>query len=457
MSALAQYLRFAGRKVSGSDRGFDRGGEADKRAYFEGHGIHITPQDGSGLTSNHTSLIVSTAIEADNPEIRRARELGIPVLHRSELLARLCGEKKTIAIAGTSGKSTVAGMAYHVLEAGGLSPSLITGANLLSLQERGLLGNAVAGSGEWLVIEADESDGSLTRYNPEVGLLLNIEKDHQEVEALLPLFRTFRSQCKRAVINDRDARCLALRQSGDMTYDRESLEGVRIENPIFEEWSSSFKLAGELFEIPVPGRHNVENALAATALGKLLGVSMEACAEGLRRYQGVERRFIRMGEVRGITVVDDFAHNPAKVKAALETAKGKAHGKNRRVLAIFHPHGFAPMKLMGRDIMDAMAEVLTAEDRVFLPEIYYVGGTADQSVSSKDLIEYLNTRLPPQAATGLEPIGHFIPSKDAILAAVTAEARPGDFVISMGARDPDLSRFAHKLLQALEASAASPT
>src|SRR5690606_11489811 len=124
--------------------------------------------------------------------IARARELGVPVLHRSELLVLLAAEKKTIAVAGTSGKSTVTGMIWHVLEAAGLGPSLITGANLPSLTEKGLPGNAHAGRGEWLVIEADESDGSLARYRPEIALLLNIEKDHQEIEALMPLFATFR-------------------------------------------------------------------------------------------------------------------------------------------------------------------------------------------------------------------------------------------------------------------------
>ncbi len=443
MSALAQYLRFAGREVSGSDRGFDRGGEAGKRAYFQRHGIRIFPQDGSGLEPAHSALIVSTAIESDNPEIRRARDLGIPILHRSELLALLCGEKKTVAVAGTSGKSTVSGMAYHVLEAGGLSPSLITGTNLLSLQKRDLLGNAAAGKGEWLVIEADESDGSLTRYRPEVGLLLNIDKDHQEVEALMPLFRTFRDQCRRAVLNAGDPHCLQLKQDGDLLFDRESVAGHKIENPIFGEWNSHFTLDGVEFDIPVPGRHNVENALAAIALGRLLEIPLTACAEGLRRFEGVERRFIRVGETRGITVVDDFAHNPAKVKAALETAKGKARGKNRRVLAVFHPHGFAPMKLMGKDIMDAMAGVLDSEDRLFLPEIFYAGGTADKAISSADLIAYFNALDPSK------PIGRFFPSKDDVLHAVAAEARSGDFVISMGARDPDLGRFAEKLLEVL--------
>ena len=440
MSALAQYLRFAGREVSGSDRIFDQAGEDEKRAYFERIGIQILPQDGSGLGANHSALIVSTAIEGDNPEIKRARELGVPVLHRSELLASICSEKKTVAVAGTSGKSTVSGMVYHLLEAGGLSPSLITGANLLSLQKRGLLGNAAAGTGEWLVIEADESDGSLTRYRPEVGIVLNIDKDHQEINELMPLFETFRAQCHRAVLNSSDKRCRTLKKDDDFVFDGKSAEGIEIKNLALEEWNSRFTLSGVDFEVPVPGQYNVENALAAIALGKLLGISLQACAEGLRQYQGVERRFIKVGEVRGITVVDDFAHNPAKVKAALETAKGKSHGKNRRILAIFHPHGFAPMKLMGRDIIDSVAEVLDSEDRFFMPEIYYAGGTANKTISSNDLIDYLNSQ---------KPMGRFLESKDEVLKAVAAEARPGDFIISMGARDPDLGRFAERLLEVL--------
>jgi UDP-N-acetylmuramate--alanine ligase len=447
MSALAQYLRFAGKRVSGSDRLFDQhNAEAEeKRAYFTEHDIGVFPQDGSGLQGGpdgHTALIVSTAIEAGSPEIVRAAELGIPVLHRSELLAAVCGEKKTVAVAGTSGKSTVSGMAWHVLESGGLQPSLITGANLPSLQERGLLGNAYAGQGAWLVIEADESDGSLTRYEPEVALLLNIEKDHQEIDALMPLFRTFRARSKRAVINQSDMRCLGLKQVGDVFFDRTSAAGTGLNDLVMGDWSSSFTLDGTRFELAVPGRHNVENALAAIALGRALGISFEDCARGLRHFKGVERRFIRVGAARDATVIDDFAHNPAKVKAALETARALAAKQNGRLLAIFHPHGFAPMKLMGRDIMDSAATVLRPEDRLYLPEIYYAGGTADMSISSADLVDYLN---------GLTPVGVFRKTKDAVAKAVLAEAKPGDVILSMGARDPDLGSFATKLLTGLEA------
>jgi UDP-N-acetylmuramate--alanine ligase len=442
MSALAQYLRFAGKEVSGSDRLFDQDNKeaGEKRAYFLEHGIHVFPQDGSGLSEAHTALIVSTAIEGDSPEIRRARELNIPVLHRSELLARVCGEKKTVAVAGTSGKSTVSGMAWHVLESGGLQPSLITGANLPSLQERGLLGNAYAGKGDWLVIEADESDGSLVRYRPEIALLLNIEKDHQEVAELMPLFRTFRGQSKRAVINQCDMRCLGLKQLGDVFFDSASAAGTSLKDLVLNDWGSTFALDGARFDLAVPGRHNVENALAAIALGRTLGISFDDCARGLRNFKGVERRFIRVGEARGVTVIDDFAHNPAKVKAALETARALAAKNGGRLLAIFHPHGFAPMKLMGRDIMDSAAGVLREGDKLFLPEIYYAGGTADKTISSADLIDHLNA---------IKPVGTFRQTKAAVAQAVAAEAREGDVILSMGARDPDLGAFASGLLAAL--------
>jgi UDP-N-acetylmuramate--alanine ligase len=468
MSALAWYLRQGGHVVSGSDRSFDRQDPAvaATRAAMERAGMTITPQDGSGVTAATTALIVSTAIEGGSPEIARARELGVPVLHRSELLALLADARKTIAVAGTSGKSTVTGMIWHVLEAGGLAPSLITGANLPSLTRRDLPGNGFAGApqdparpGEpgWLVIEADESDGSLVRYHPEVAVLLNIEKDHQEVSELMPLFRTFRAQAKRAVINQTDVRCLSLKKVGDTFFDGLSAGGAAVSDVVFGDWSTTFRWDGATFEVPVPGRHNLENALAAIATGRLLGLNAEACARGLKAFAGVERRYVRVGEARGITVIDDFAHNPAKVRAALSTAVSLARGRapaekreeGRRVLAVFHPHGFAPMKLVGRDIMEEAARVLGPEDVLYLPDIYYAGGTADQSVSSADLVAHLN------AIAGREA-GVHLPSKEAVITAIADTARPGDIVLSMGARDPSLGAFAARLLAALEPPPPSP-
>ena len=215
---------------------------------------------------------------------------------------------------------------------------------------------------------------------------------------------------------------------------------------VLGDWTTTFTLGGAAFTLNVPGRHNVANAMAAIAVGRRAGVSLADCARGLAAYRGVERRHVRIGEARGITVVDDFAHNPAKVKACLETVKASARaaeaadGKPHRVLAVFHPHGFAPMKLIGEDMVEAMAEALGPEDRVFMPEIYYAGGTADKSISSADLIASLHRR---------PPIGACVPTKDEVIAALAREARPGDWLVTMGARDPSLGDFARKLFQTL--------
>jgi UDP-N-acetylmuramate--alanine ligase len=422
MSALAQYLAFRGHAVSGSDRSLDKGGEAGKKAYFQALGIRLFPQDGSGLDVSPSCLVVSTAIEAQNPEVKKALELGLPIIHRSDLLAELAGRHKTLAVSGTSGKSTVTGMIYHVLAAGGLDPSLITGANLNSLQTEGLLGNAKAGRGEWLVMEADESDGSLIKYRPEIGIVLNVEKDHKEVEELLPLFLRFRDQTVRKVIlNGADPHCRAMMRPGDASFHPDAVPDGPITALVMEDWESRFTLAGVHFRLRVPGRHNLANAMAALAAGRELGISLADCALGLSLYEGVERRHVRIGEAGGVTVVDDFAHNPAKVKACLETVKYSVAGAPRRILAVFHPHGFAPMKLLGHDLVRGILEVLQPPDRIYMPEIYYAGGTADQSISSRDLIAEVNAA---------QPIGFFHVSKDEVIAALTAEARSGDWIDS---------------------------
>lgn len=460
MSALAQFLAFIGSQVSGSDRSLDRGAEVAKRDYFQSLGIRLAPQDGSGV-EGCTCLVVSTAIEKQNPEVQRAQALAIPIIHRSDLLAELARLRNTIAVSGTSGKSTVTGMTFHILEAGGLKPSLITGANLVSLQAEGLLGNAKVGkprapakagatpaseAPEWLVMEADESDGSLIKYSPEVGLILNVEKDHKEIAELIPLFKQFRDQTVgQVILNGFDFQCLALKRKDDILFQPDAVADGRAENVRFGDWDTHFTMAGVPFQVRVPGKHNLANAMAAIAVGRALGISFADCARGLGKYLGVERRHVLVGVTGGVTVVDDFAHNPAKVKACLETVKAAADGKPRRVLAVFHPHGFAPMKLLGHDLVEGILDVLGAEDRMFMPEIYYAGGTADKTISSADLIAEIN------AKPGLPaPIGIFYPTKDEVIAALVREARPGDWIVTMGARDPSLGEFAGRLLSALK-------
>ena len=414
VSALAQFHVMGGGSATGSDRTFDVGGAAELRAKLEKLGIRIFPQDGSALDGTHACAVVSTAIEKDNKDLERVRALGLRLVHRADELERHVAAHKTIAVAGTSGKSTVVAMIFEILEAAGLSPSVITGGALNSLERRGLVGNAFRGKSDLLVVESDESDGTLVRYRPWLGVYLNMSKDHQELAELERLFAEFRRNCAEWL----DAGALRA----------ESVEP----GPA----GSRFSVDGQSFALPVPGLHNVENALAAIAACRKAGVNLSDCAKALAGFQGVSRRFERVGSSRGVEVVDDFAHNPVKVAAALAAA----HLRAPRVLAVFQLHGFAPARFMKAEFLDAFAASLGADDVLWLPNIFYAGGTAAKDVSAEDYALELKAR-------GKDV--RFFADRAAIPADAAREARPGDLVLLMGARDPGLPRFARDLLAAL--------
>src|SRR6478609_6500268 len=200
MSAVAQYLAGTGKKVSGSDRYFKQGEFNKTKEKLEADGIECFLQDGTGISNKVDLIVVSTAIEDTVFEVQKAKQLNIPIIKRSELLALIAESKKTIAVGGTSGKSTTTAMLFAILEYAGLQPSIISGAGLVSIIKQGKIGNAKVGAGEWLVIEADESDGSIVQYHPEVGLLLNIDKDHQEIDELMDIFGTFRNNSRKFIV-----------------------------------------------------------------------------------------------------------------------------------------------------------------------------------------------------------------------------------------------------------------
>ena len=218
MSAIAQYLKGTGMQVRGSDRLFGTDNKMPIQEQFEKLGIQCFSQDGSGLTADTEVVVVSTAIEERNVEYRKANEMGIPVMKRSELLAALSSGKRTIAVGGTSGKSTTTAMIFHILQENGYSPSLMTGAGLTALQQEGLPGNTWVGKSDWLVIEADESDGSIVNYLPEISVVLNVDRDHKEPDELMQLFSTFREHTRgRFIVNhDHD---LVKTLSPDPSYD----------------------------------------------------------------------------------------------------------------------------------------------------------------------------------------------------------------------------------------------
>jgi UDP-N-acetylmuramate-alanine ligase len=442
MSALAQFQVMTGGSASGSDRAFDRGERAEARAQLEALGVRVHPQDGSGV-EGAAALVVSTAVEEQVPDVAAARAASVPVVHRSRMLAHFVAGHRTIAVGGTSGKSTVVAMIFEILRGAGRDPGVITGGDLVTLEREGYWGNAWAGDSDLLVVEADESDGSLVRYEPAVGVILNLEKDHKEVHETAAMFATFTRRTRAALVvgdaanlaefaGEARARGLAVSVAGFGPA-----ADVPAGNLELLPDASVFTVRGTRFRLPVPGRHNVENALAAIAACSVLGVPLAVMVEPLARFAGVGRRFQSLGVAGGVEVVDDFAHNPAKLRAALVTAQRRA----ARVLAVFQPHGFGPTRFLRAELVSAIAESLRPADRAWLLEIFYAGGTAVRDLSSADLVADLVARDAP---------AEFAPSRDGLVTRLMAEARPGDLVLVMGARDPSLTTLARQVLAGIE-------
>jgi UDP-N-acetylmuramate--alanine ligase len=428
MSALAQFQAMVGGTATGSDRTFDRGGARRIRRALERAGVRIFPQDGSGIDSATDGLVVSTAVEETVPDVRAARAAGVPIFHRSELLAHLVDTRRTVAVAGTSGKSTVVAMIFELLRGAGLDPALVTGAELLLLEAEGYLGNAWVGASDLLIVEADESDGSLVRYAPAIGVLLNLEKDHKEMAEVRAMFGTFRSRSREAFVVGEGANLAHLRPGALVFGTGEAAtSGVRAVEIRLRGETSEFTVDGIPFQVPLPGIHNVENALAAIATGRALGLTLPSMAPLLARLQGVARRLQSIGTARGILVVDDFAHNPSKLRAAIAAARLRKPG---RLLAVYQPHGFGPTRFLRDELTEAFRTSLEPADRLWLLEIFYAGGTTTKDISSADLVTDLRA---------LDVAAEFAPDRPALISRLAESAVPGDLILVMGARDPSLT------------------
>lgn len=441
MSALAQFQVMTGGVVSGSDRDFDRGERAGLRGQLERLGIAVVPQDGSGLGPDCVALVVSTAVEDHVPDVAAARAKGIPVIHRSELLAHFVARHRSIAVTGTSGKSTVAAMVFAILSGAGRDPSVITGADLPELEAHGLPGNAFAGRSDLLVVEADESDGSLVRYAPAIGVILNLQRDHKEMTEVAAMFATLRARAREALVVG-DAANLDPFAGGALRFGFGAQADIRGQDVELGPSSSRFRVKDCEFMLPVPGAHNVANALAAIAACETLGVAPAEMVTPLAGFRGIGRRFQTVGKAHGVEVIDDFAHNAEKIAAAIRTAKLRSS----RVLAVYQPHGYGPTRFLRRDFVATFARELAADDRLWMLEVFYAGGTATRDFSAADIVAEI---------AGLGVKAEFAPSREQLAARVAKEARPGDLVLVMGARDPSLSALARAILAAVEEAAAA--
>lgn len=437
MSAIAQYLAGTGHTVSGSDREFAKESTDLVKRQLTEAGIGCYAQDGSGIHADLDAVVVSTAIEDTVAEFKKAKDLGIAILHRADMLKAITDTKKTIAVSGTSGKSTTSAMLFHILHQSGFEASIISGAGLVSLQQEGKIGNAYAGKGEWLVIEADESDGTLVKYHPAIGVILNLDKDHKEMEELQDIFSQFKQNITdKLIVNASHAGAAVYSQNA--AHDFGYGEGVGYRMADFVQYADkvAFTINGVAFSIPVLGAHNMENAVAACAAACLAGATLAQCATALQSYGGIYRRMQLLGVVNGITIYDDYAHNPVKIAAAIRALQPLAN----RIIAWFQPHGYGPTRFLRADFVHEISAVLRPEDQIWMSEIFYAGGTAVKDISANDLIQDI-------AQNGKQAF--FEADRKDLPTALRKVLQPGDILLLMGARDPSLEIFANEVVKEL--------
>lgn len=430
MSAIARALLARGCRVTGSDLTEGRQVQGLRQLGARCYVGHRSDQVGQA-----EAVVYSSAVPDDNPELREARRRGIPVLHRAGVLACLMRERLGIAVAGTHGKTTTSCLVAWVLHDNGLDPAAVLGGELAGLDS-----NVIAGGGFHLVAEADESDGSLLELSPQIAVVTSLDADVnlnarpfrkcgfdtagvlETVESMFAEFvdRLPEDGCLVVCHDHLRARRLKgrCRRFSYGLAPGADLRGVKVE---LEGFGSHclVTLAGEplgAMKLPLPGRHNLQNALAALGVALECGLSFERAAASLARFPGVRRRFEVVGQAKGVTFVDDYAHNPQKVKAALNGARAATRG---RVVAVFQPHRYSRTRLLLRDFACAFE----AADTVLVTDIYSAGEKPMLGISAPRLIEEI--RRPARVL--------YTPGLPEICEALRAVCRPGDLVVAMGA------------------------
>jgi UDP-N-acetylmuramate--alanine ligase len=423
MSAIATVLARMGHHVTGSDlkesRGLDRLRLLGIRADVGHRADNVADAD---------AVVVSTAIPASNSEVRAAAEQGVPVLRRADALRALAGSRRTVAVAGSHGKTTTSSMLALILRAAGWQPSFIIGGDL---NEVGT--NAAYDDGEWLVVEADESDGTFLELSPEAAIVTNVEPDHLDhyggFAELTEAFGRFLSDIpgpRVVCFDDEIALRIARDHDGTVTYGFDEGAAYRIDSYAGGRNGTHFELhrAGTRFgaiDLPVPGRHNASNAAGAAALALELGAPFHAVAEALRGFGGVARRFQFRGELDGVTLVDDYAHIPGEIAAMVDAAR---EGGWTRVIVVFQPHRYTRTARLWRDFADAF----TGADVVVLTDVYAANETPQPGVSGRLI---LGAVLDAHPATSIV----YLPRRADVVQHALRLARPGDVVLTLGAGD----------------------
>lgn len=441
MSALAQVLKFKNHDIYGTDRSFDQGKEQKAKQKLTELGIKLYPQDGSMLDETFDVLYASTAVEDTIPDIKRAKELNIPIKHRSDLLADIFSSHKyNIAVGGTSGKSTVTAMIGYILDKSAKSPLVINGALLKNYENQSGIPNVILNNGEYCVIEADESDGSIEKYTPFISVINNISLDHKSIEELQQLFGTFAQKAKRGVVLNKDcpnSSAIAHINKNTLTFSiTDSSADFYAKNITAIQNGTSYTCKDQQYTLNLIGKFNVSNAMCAIACCSLLGIDAHTSCKILESFLGTKRRLEVLGQTNNITVIDDFAHNPDKVNASMSALKSY----KGRLILMFQPHGFSPMRLMGKEIIASFNRHMDDQDILLIPEIFFAGGTVKRDISSLDLVNH---------AIELGSNAKFFPTRDELKQHILEIAKPNDRIVLMGARDNSITDIGFELLEKL--------
>ncbi|MFO0753437.1 MAG: Mur ligase domain-containing protein [Thermodesulfovibrionales bacterium] len=429
VSAIACFMADKGHAVAGSDRAFDTNPEHPVRRLLISKNITLVSQDGNGLDSSFDFAVFSTAVEPDQPEIKRARELGVPFKTRPGFLAELVEKFRTVAVAGTSGKSTTSGMLAFLMERLGMRPNFIGGGRVKQFRTPSNPGNSLSGDSSRLVIEACESDGSLVDYRPRHSIFLNLDIDHHTVEETAGMFGALAcATSETVVINADDPRLAGIPFKNPIPFSLRRESSYRPESVVYEPFGAEFSLRGQRFRLSLPGEYNLYNALACIAFLAETGSSLKDLAALLPEFSGIERRFdVHLNDGKRL-VLDDYAHNPHKISSFMKAAMKVRES----VCYIFQPHGYAPTRMMKAEYIEAFSSHLRPVDHLVLLPIFYAGGTVSRDISSHDL------------AAGIKASGKSVEVVEERSAVLERLCEREAYCV-LGARDETLADFAREI------------
>ncbi len=433
VSAIAGFTADRGLAVSGSDRLFDINPEHQVCRRLKSKGIRIFPQDGTGIDVSYDLAVFSTAVEKTNPDFIKAEKLGIPIKTRPDYLAEIVSKFETVAVAGTSGKSTTSGMLAFLMQKLGMEPNFIGGGRVKQFKTAENPGNYLTGSSCMLVVEACESDGTIVSYRPAYSIISNLALDHHPVNETAEMFEKLSSNTAGFVVIGGDDKNLASCSIGKaVKFSIDTKSDYPAEDVDYNPFKTLFTVNGQRFNLSLPGKYNLYNALACVALLSELGFPLMKISEALTEFLGIERRFDIHLDDGNHLVIDDYAHNPHKIVSLMKTMQGISE----KVCYIFQPHGFGPTRLMKDGYIETFSANLREADHLFLLPIYYAGGTSSRDISSGDIAEGVAT-----SGRSVEVIDN----RDDFL---SLPLRWDSYVV-FGARDDSLSDFAEKIAEHL--------